>query len=315
MHFDFADLRLFLHLAECRNLTRGARAAALSPAAASGRLKSLEGQLNARLFYRDSRGLVLTHAGELLLRHARALLRQLEHTRNDFLALSSDSAGHFRIFANTTPIIESLPAVLAAFMKDRPRVTVDIQERNTRDVVRAVSESAADVGVLSVSGAFDPPDLQRRLFSTDRLVLVVPEPHELAGRVTVSFDESLAFPHVGLRDSTLQQLLLERAAQLERRLSMRVQLSSYETMCTMIAAGVAVGVLPESCARRHVRAGMPLKAVQLSDAWCERQRYVIYRDLDALPLCARAFIDTLMQQQAGPAVSGAAASAPAPHRP
>jgi DNA-binding transcriptional LysR family regulator len=305
VHFDFADLRLFLHLAECRNLTRGARAAALSPAAASGRLKSLESQLNARLFYRDSRGLVLTHAGELLL----------EHTRNDFLALSSDSAGHFRIFANTTPIIESLPAVLAAFMKDRPRVTVDIQERNTRDVVRAVAESAADVGVLSVSGAFDPPDLQRRLFSTDRLVLVVPDQHDLAGRETVSFEESLAFPHVGLRDSTLQHLLLECAGQLERRLSMRVQLSSYETMCTMIAAGVAVGVLPESCARRHVRAGMPLKVVQLSDAWCERQRYVIYRDLDALPLCARAFIDTLMQHPAAPAVSGAAASAPVLHRP
>lgn len=289
-----------MHLAECRNLTRGAKAASLSPAAASGRLKSLEGQLNARLFYRDTRGLVLTHAGEMLQRHARAILRQIEHVRNDFLALSSDTAGHFRIFANTTPITESLPAALAAFMKDRPNVTVDIQERNTRDVVRGVAESAADVGVLSVSGPFDPGDLQHRLFSTDRLVLVAPAGHVLSGRDTVSFEESIGLPHVGFRDSTLQHLLVERAGLLNRKLGMRVLMSSYETMCTMIVAGVGVGVLPESCAERYVRSGMPLKVVTLSDAWALRERYVIYRDLDALPLCARTFVDTLIALQTQP---------------
>lgn len=298
MHFDLADLRLFLHLAECRNLTRGAGAASLSPAAASGRLKALENQLNARLFYRDSRGLVLTHAGEMLQRHARAILRQIEHVRNDFLALSSDSAGHFRIFANTTPITESLPAALAVFMTDRPHVTVDIQERNTREVVRGVLDSAADVGVLSVPGAFEPGELQSRLHSTDRLVLVVPSGHELGERDMVSFEECTSLAHVGLRDSTLQALLAERASLLNRKLSMRVLMSSYETMCSMIAAGVGVGVLPESCADRYIRAGMPLKIVKLSDAWAQRERYIIYRDLDALPLCARAFVDTLIAVQA-----------------
>ncbi len=297
MHFDIADLRLFLHLAECRNLTRGASAAALSPAAASGRLKALEGQLNARLFYRDNRGLELTHAGEMLQRHARAILRQVEHVRNDFLALSSDSAGHFRIFANTTPITESLPAALAVFMKDRPKVTVDIQERNSRDVVRGVAESAADIGLLSVPIDFDTGDLQRRLYSRDRLVLVVPEGHDLSARSMVSFEECIGLAHVGLRDSTLQSYILERAGALNRKLSMRVLMSSYETMCTMIAADVGVGVLPESCAERYVRAGMSLRLVALSDAWSQRERHIVYRDPDALPLCALAFVDTLVSVQ------------------
>lgn len=298
MHFDLADLRLFLHLAECKNLTRGANAAALSPAAASSRLKALENQLNARLFYRDSRGLALTHAGEMLQRHARAILRQVEHVRNDFLALSSDSVGHFRIFANTTSITETLPTVLAAFMKDRPNVTVDIQERNTREVVRGVLDSAADIGVLSVPGPFNASDLQNRLFTTDQLVLAVPKGHPLSQRDTVSFEECLSVPHVGFRESTLQSYIVEQARLLNRKLSMRVLMSSYETMCSMIAAGVGVGVLPESCASRYIRAGMPLNVVKLSDAWSLRERHIIYRDLDALPLCARAFVDTLVAMQA-----------------
>jgi len=72
-------------------------------------------------------------------------------------------------------------------------------------------------------------------------------------------------------------------------------MGSYETMCGMIAAGVGVGVLPESCARRHMRAGMPLSIVKLSDAWSlRRERHIIYRDFDALPLCAQAFVDALI---------------------
>ena len=298
LHFDLADLRLFVCLAEFKNLTRGASAAALSPAAASSRLKALEGQLNARLFYRDSRGLVLTHAGDMLLRHARAILRQVEHVRNDFLALSSDTQGHFRIFANTTPITEFLPAALGVFMKDRPGVTVDIQERNTREVVRGVSDSAADVGVLSVPSPFDSGDLQSRVFSTDRLVLVVPSGHALEDLAAIPFEETISLPHVGFRDSTLHSYILERAGALNRKLTTRVLMSSYETMCGMIEAGVGVGVLPESCADRYIRAGMRIKVVRLTDDWSIRERHIIYRDLDALPLCARAFVDTLIELQA-----------------
>jgi DNA-binding transcriptional LysR family regulator len=256
-------------------------------------------RLNARLFYRDSRGLVLTHAGETLLRHARAILRQVEHVRNDFVALSSDSVGHFRIFANTTSITESLPAALAVFMKDRPGVTVDIQERTTREVLRGVTDSAADVGVLAVPTPFETTDLQSRLFATDRLVLVVPHGHGLGDREVVSFEETIALPHVGFRESTLQTYILERASSLNRKLTMRVLMSSYETMCGMIAAGIGVGILPESCARRYIRAGMAVKVVQLSDAWSLRERHIIYRDMDALPLCARAFVDTLIKAQSG----------------
>src|SRR5437899_9085009 len=102
MHFDLADLRLFVHIAEAQNLTKGAGRACLSPAAASARLKALEGQLGSRLFYRDSRGVELTSAGETLMRHARVILRQVEHLQSEFAAYGADAVGSMRIFANTT---------------------------------------------------------------------------------------------------------------------------------------------------------------------------------------------------------------------
>ena len=56
MHFDLADLNLFIHVAEASSLTGGAKQAHLSTAAASTRIKSFEGQLGSRLFYRGSHG-------------------------------------------------------------------------------------------------------------------------------------------------------------------------------------------------------------------------------------------------------------------
>jgi DNA-binding transcriptional LysR family regulator len=297
LHFDIADLRLFVHIAEERNLTRGASRAALSAAAASARLKSLESQLGQRLFYRDSRGLTLTPAGETLLRHARIILRQVEHVRSDLSAHASDKVGHFRIFANTTAITEVLPEVLARFMGERPHVTVDIQERNTREVVRGILDSAADVGV--VAGPVATSGLETQCFSTDRLVLVTPQAHPLATRESIAFSEAVDYPQVGLRDSTLHDFLIETVSSLNRRLEVRVLMGSFESMCRMIEAGVGIGVLPESAARRLAR-GSNLRIVQLSDAWAVRERRVVYRELDALPACARAFVDALVQRGTKP---------------
>ncbi len=291
MHFDIADLRLFTHLVEEKNLTRGASRAALSPAAASARLKSLESQLEQRLFYRDSRGLMITPAGESLLRHARIILRQVEHVRSDFSAQGSGDAGHFRLFANTTAITEVLPDVLARFMGERPQVSVDIQERNTREVLRGILDSAADVGV--VAGPIPTTGLETQCFSTDRLVLVVPGGHPLAASSSIDFLQATDFPHVGLRDSTLQDFLTETVSGLNRRLDMRVLMGSFESMCRMIQAGVGIGVLPESAALRHAR-GSTLKVIQLADAWAVRERRVVYRELGALPACARDFITMLV---------------------
>ena len=75
MHYDLTDLRLFVAIAEERNLTRGAARAYLAPSSASHRLRRLEEALNTSLFERQTRGVALTRAGEALLRRGLMSLR------------------------------------------------------------------------------------------------------------------------------------------------------------------------------------------------------------------------------------------------
>ncbi|MCJ0974467.1 LysR family transcriptional regulator [Pseudomonas sp. PS1] len=292
MHFDLADLRLFIHVAESPSLTQGARRAHLSPAAASARIKALEAQLDSRLLYRDSRGVELTPAGKKLLQHARLVLRQVDYLKGEFTRYGADSAGHIRIFANTTAVTEFLPEILAGFLAQRPGVTVDLQERLSRDIVRGVLDGSTDLGIIA--GPVQAQGLEVLHFSTDRLVLAVPVDHPLASEPRVDLGRTLAYQHIGLHEgSTLLTFLRDQVDKLGATLSLRIQLSSFEAVCRMIEAGVGIGIIPESAARRHSRT-MRLALVELDEPWAIRERSVLVRELDALPGSVRALIAALV---------------------
>lgn len=293
MHFDLADLRLFIHIAESPSLTQGARRAFLSPAAASARVKALEGQLGSRLLYRDSRGVELTPAGQRLLQHARLIMRQVEYLKSEFTEYGSDAAGHIRIFANTTAVTEFLPEILAGFLAARPGVTVDLQERLSRDIVRGVLDGSTDLGIIA--GPVAASGLQVLHFSTDRLVMAVPQGHPLAGQARVRLRDTLQFQHIGLPEgTTLHAFLYERVEQMGEQLSLRIQVSSFEAICRMIEGGVGIGVIPQSAARRHSRT-MKLATIELDEPWAIRERSLLVRDLEALPSCLRALIEELQR--------------------
>jgi DNA-binding transcriptional LysR family regulator len=291
MHFDLSDIRVFIHVAESSSVTQGARRANLSIAATSARIKALEGQLRAKLLYRDSRGVSLTPAGEKFLKHARVILRQVDYVKSEFSEYGSGLFGHIRIFANTTAVTEHLPEILSQFLAERPAVTVDLQERLSREIVRGVLDGSADLGLIA--GPIEAQGIEIIPYSTDRMLLALPEGHELAQRSSVTLAETLDYPHVGYREgSTLFDLMTSQVEDLGRKLPMRVQLSSYEAICRMIESGVGIGIIPESSALRHRRT-MRIATVPLEESWAIRERSLLVRELEGMPGCVRDLVETL----------------------
>ncbi|WP_166262040.1 LysR family transcriptional regulator [Marinobacter salicampi] len=291
MHFDLPDLRLFIHVAEASSLTAGARRASLSTAAASMRIKALEGQLGSRLFYRDSQGVELTPAGHDLLVHARAIMRQVDYIKDEFSQYAQGQSGHIRIFANTTAVSDFMPDVLARFLVSRPGVTVDLQERLTNDIVRGVIDGSTDLGV--VAGPVTAKKLEIIPFNVDRLVVVTPIDHVLAGRKSISFQETLGYPHIGLREgSTLFNFLRGQASEINAQLQMRIQVFGFESACRMVSRGVGIGILPRSIAHRYAKF-MDIAIIELEDSWAERERSLIVRELDALPTCGKELVEEI----------------------
>jgi len=268
----------------------------LSLAAVSVRIKALENQLNTRLLYRDSRGVEITPAGQKLLQHARVIMRQVDHLKHDFQEQSDGDAGHIRIFANTTAVTEFMPDILAQFLSGHPGVTVDLQERLTRDIVRGVLDGTTDLGI--VAGPVDAPELQTIHFSTDRLVLVVPNGHPLQDQEKVKLVDAVRYPFITMHEgSTLVAFLRDQLERVGQRLPQRIQLYSFDSICRMVQAGVGIGVIPDSAARRY-GADTKLRVVELDEPWVVRERKLLVRDIDALPGCARELIEQIQVPRA-----------------
>jgi DNA-binding transcriptional LysR family regulator len=291
MDFDLLDLRLFGEVARHASITRAAEALHLSLGAASARIKGLETRARMPLLLREARGVRLTPAGEAMLHHVRAMLRQTEELRGDLHEYARGLRGQVRVFANTTAVADILPDVLPGFLKDNPKVNVELQEMGNAEIALGVRDGRADLGI--VSDRMDSFGLTAVHFSTDRLVLAVPRAHPFARRASMALAETLDEDHIGMRaGSTLQEFLGEVTQVLGRPLRLRVQLSSFDAVCRMVAAGVGVGVVPASSAQRLQ--SLPIALVELTDPWRVRERYVLMREGDVVPAFAQALVDALL---------------------
>ena len=293
VHFDLVDLRLMVRVAEANSLTKGAEASFISLPAASTRIKNLEESIGAKLLNRHSQGVTLTPPGQAFVHRARLVLGQIEHLRGDLQEYASGIKGHLRVYANTTALGEFLPEVLKRYLATHPDVNIDLQEKLSNEIVRAVMDGKTDIGI--VAGSVRTENLQTLPYRSDSLVLVVPHLHPVAELPSMPLIDALEFDHVGLHEaSALHAFLNHECEQLNKPLKVRIQVSSFESACRMIEAGVGVGVLPESAARRHARS-MAIRLVPLSDAWAFRSMQICVRSLDELPAFARDLIDLLAE--------------------
>ena len=184
-----------------------------------------------------------------------------------------------------------LPPVLAAFLRSHPDVNIDLRERLSNDIIRAVTEGQTDIGI--VAGSVRTENLETLPYRQDALVLVVPHKHPLAEQPSVAFEETLDLLHVGLHEASAIHAFLRQACErLSRTLQLRIQVSSFEVACRLIEEGVGVGVLPASAASRHAR-HMAIRIVPLSDAWSLRAMQICVRNFDTLPVFARDLVDLL----------------------
>ena len=296
IHFDLIDIRLFVNIAEENSLTRGAERSHMSLPAASTRIRNLEDSVGTKLLIRASQGVTLTPPGQAFLHHARLVLQQLEYLRSDLQDYARGMKGHVRVFANTTAITEFLPNVLPKFLAGHPDVSVDLRERLSQDIVRALSEGKTDIGI--VAGNVRTEGLEVLPYREDRLVLVTARMHPLAQSGIVSFEQTLDFDHVGLHESSAIHAFVTHAAQaLHKPLKIRIQAGNFEAVCRMVEANAGVGVLPESSARRHAKT-MAINIVQLSDEWALRKLLICVRSMQLLPHFARELVDLLVADSA-----------------
>ena len=297
---DLTSLQLFVAVCELGSIGRAAEREFIAASAISKRLSDLEGTLGTPLLYRHTRGVDLTPAGESLLHHARSVLYSLEKMQGELSEYADGVRGHVRVHANISAIVQFLPEDLGAFRRAHEEIKIDLEEHLSSEVLRAVQEGAADLGICHVTDGGS--ELQSLPYREDRLVLIVPAGHALASRQPLDFLDSLDYDHVGLHtNSSIYVATRQAALEAGRSIKLRIHVTGLDAMCRMIENGLGIGVMP-SRAFELMRGGIGrrLTAVTLADAWSHREIRLVARDFSTLPVAARSLVSHLQ-------ASGAAA--------
>jgi DNA-binding transcriptional LysR family regulator len=290
---DLTSLQLFVAVCELGSIGRAAEREFIAASAVSKRLSDLEAMLDTPLLYRHTRGVNLTPAGESLLHHARSVLFSLEKMQGELSEYADGVRGHVRIHANISAIVQFLPEDLGSFVRAHPQVKIDLAEHLSTEVLRAVQEGAADLGICNAALSRMGHTLQSRAYRRDELVLIVPRGHALVRRSRIAFEQTLDCDHVGLHsNSSIYLAMREAAAAGGRNIRLRIQVTGLDAMCRMIHNGLGVGVMPRRAFELMHGVG-DLACVALTDSWARREISLVARDFSTLPLTARLLVDHL----------------------
>lgn len=296
---DLTTLRLFVATCTLRNIARAGEQQHIGASAISKRLAQLERTVNAPLFERGRRGVVPTAAGEILLEHARAMLASADRVARDMAAYRHGIKGQVRVLASMSSIAEQLPDDIASFLAEpaHAEIRVDLEEQVSSQIVRAVREGLAPLGICW--DAADTEGLQTRRYRSDRLVLVAHPQHPVARHARLAFADSLAYEHVGLPASTAVYTMLARAAAIAGQpLHYRTVVSTFEASLRCVRAGLGMAVVPREVVPL-VASAEGLRVLELTDVWATRHFAICLRDETLLSPSARLLLAHLQAQAAG----------------
>jgi DNA-binding transcriptional LysR family regulator len=167
---DAQHLRLFVEVTRKGGFAAVARDAEVDPSYVSRSIAALENELGVRLFQRTTRKLSLTEAGHLYLARVAPLVDELEHARDEALAISRGASGTLRMTTSFSFGLQALTPLLPEFRARHPQLKVELLMTDANlDLVDDRIDLAVRLG-----GSFSGDAVVSKLMTTRYMVCASP---------------------------------------------------------------------------------------------------------------------------------------------
>lgn len=241
---EIRQLRAFVAIAESGTFTAGALRVHVTQAAISMQIRQLENELGAKVFVRAPRHVILTEAGEQLLRRARHILREHDAAVDEIAELAGAERGRLRIgSASAMVLTDQLPSILAELRAQHPRADISVTSGTSEVLVDQIL--AGDTDIAFVSLPVDVRGIKTERLSEDQLVAIASPRHKLAKQRTISA-YTLAGERLilGERGGNTRRLIDQFFAQAGATLHVAMELSRQQAIRRMVEADMGVGIVP-----------------------------------------------------------------------
>lgn len=283
----------YLHAAVEQGSVRGAADHLdINASAVSRQIALLEDELSAKLLERHNRGVKPTELGTLLIDYFRAQ----EAMRRDLLEKIRETRGlergHIAIRLGAGFVSDLLAGPLAAFHRQHPGISFDIETTGTNEVITSVLEDHAHIGLVYNPGVH--ADVRSRASATKPLCALMAANHPLAHHASVTMQQISAYPLVMKEMSYGTMQLVAHAARSERLpLHTSVTTNSSQVMFDFVRHSQAVAFGPAFAVAQQLADGT-LKALPIRNPLLESaEAHLITRLGRNLPHAAQRLVQHL----------------------
>lgn len=227
---DSALLKVFVTVAEEGTLSGASKVLNCVQSNVTARLKQLEEGIGRSLFHRKPRGVILTEAGEVLLPHAREIVRRLDDAELIMKNLGEE-AGRLRIGSTESNAAVRLAPLLVRLHAEYPKIEFQLFTGTTQSVTAELLEYKLDIAF--VSGRPQNPDLEILKEIDEQMVLVEPAAGDVPD-VVINFK----------RGCTYKEHMTEVMKTIGVTGFREMEFGSLETILGCVSAGMGRTLLP-----------------------------------------------------------------------
>lgn len=191
---DVHALQVFCEAARSRSFTAAAHKLNMTQPAVSMQIKTLEDQLQIKLFERNGRSVQLTKAGQALLSRAARIVDLSIQTEEFMRAANEEVLGDLVIGCSLPSTHDILIHLAARFQQLYPLVRIRIPTVSNEELVDKIASGQFDFGMMNIVNYCDPVECLS-LFQ-DRIILVAPAGYPFGHDDAVKPTDLLAHPFV-----------------------------------------------------------------------------------------------------------------------
>ena len=285
-------------LIKLRSFSGAAEALRLTQPTVSGHIKNLESDLGVMLLDRLGKRVVPTQEGEILYRYGQKLLTLRDHARQEIEAISGKMSGLLKIGGSTIPGAYILPALIGAFKKEHPSLSVQLMIDDTAKVTQAVKDGDLCIGVVGARVA--DGHLESHNFLTDELVVAVPAGHHWANKKIIPVEALKTEPFIQREEGSgtrrIMEDHLEKAGFSLADLNTVAVVGSSDAVRQAVKAGLGVSILSIRALQDDIQTGR-ISAVRLKGLQLERSFSIILLKGKSRSLLCQVFLDFLMKEK------------------
>ena len=251
---DIKTLKSFVSVATHQSFSTAAKELNTVQPAISRHISMLETELGVRLFIRSSRNVIITQAGEQLLKDAQQILSLTTKAKKQVIQAHKGHIGHLNIGYLSSACLSFIPMLVRRYTAVFPNVQVSLVEMTASEQLDAFQEKRIDIGFSRPLPALIRNDFICHDIYTDKLVVIVGEHHPLASESKVDLMDLIGSKFIlfnreeaiGLFDDTIT--LCKQAGFSPAIIS---QPRNMQTLLTEVAAGLGIAIAPYCTRKLH----------------------------------------------------------------